>query len=73
MSFASPTWLHNPKSRAANALLDERKVAHVQRRYLDEPLSAVDHRDLRHLLDRPAHEWVWLGPYWAAILRLFPI
>ncbi len=36
--------LHNPrcsKSRAARALLEERGVDFVERRYLDEPLSRV--------------------------------
>ena len=64
MPFASPTLLHNPqcsKSRAAKALLDERKVAYVERRYLDEPLSLAEQRELRRRLDRPAREWVRAG------------
>jgi arsenate reductase len=64
VSFASPTLLHNPrcsKSRAAKALLDERGVAHVERRYLDEPLSLAELRELRRRLDRPAREWVRTG------------
>ena len=64
MPFASPTLLHNPrcsKSRAAKALLDERKVAYVERRYLDEPLSAAELRELRRRLDLPARDWVRTG------------
>jgi len=64
MPFASPTLLHNPrcsKSRAAKALLDERDVAYVERRYLDEPLSPAELRELRRRLDRPAREWVRTG------------
>ena len=64
MPFASPTLLHNPqcsKSRAAKALLDERKVAYVERRYLDEPLSAAELREVRRRMDRPAREWVRTG------------
>jgi arsenate reductase len=56
--------LHNPrcsKSRAAKALLDEREVAYVERRYLDEPLSAAELRELRRRLARPAGEWVRSG------------
>jgi len=62
--FASPTLLHNPrcsKSRAAKALLDERKIAYVERRYLDEPLTAAELGELRRRLGRPAREWVRAG------------
>jgi len=64
MPFESPTLLHNPrcsKSRAAKALLDERKVDYVERRYLDEPLSAAELRELRRRLDLPARAWVRSG------------
>ena len=52
--------LHNPrcsKSRAARALLEERGLAFRERRYLDEPLSAAELRDLAARLGRPAREW----------------
>jgi arsenate reductase len=59
--FPKPTLLHNPKctkSRAAKALLDERKVAYEERRYVEQPLSAAELAELRKRLDRPAREWV---------------
>jgi len=62
--FPKPTLLHNPKctkSRAAKALLDERKVAYEERRYLERPLSAAELAELRRRLDRPAREWVRAG------------
>ena len=63
--FPKPTLLHNPKctkSRAAKALLlDERKVAYEERRYLERPLSAAELAELRRRLDRPANEWVRAG------------
>jgi arsenate reductase len=40
-------------SRAAKALLDERKVACEGRRYLEKPLSAPELAELRCRLDRP--------------------
>jgi len=62
--FPKPTLLHKPKctkSRAAKALLDERKVAYEERRYLEQPLSAAELAELRRRLDRPAREWVRSG------------
>jgi len=62
--FESPTLLHNPrcsKSRAAKALLDERKVAYEERRYLDQPLSSAELAVLRKRLGLPAREWVRAG------------
>src|SRR6476659_6888050 len=59
--FPKPTLLHNPKctkSRAAKALLDERKVDYDERRYLERPLNAAELAELRRRLDRPAREWV---------------
>jgi arsenate reductase len=53
--------LHNPrcsKSRAAHALLIERGVAFVERRYLEEPLSRAELASLRERLGRPPSEWV---------------
>ena len=53
--------LHNPrcsKSRAAKALLEERGVAFVERRYLEDPLSADELADLAGRLARPAAAWV---------------
>jgi len=58
------TLLHNPrcsKSRAAKALLEERAVAFRERRYLDEPLSLDELRDLARRLRRAAREWVRRG------------
>ena len=62
--FESPTLLHNPlcsKSRAAKALLDERKVAYEERRYLDRPLSGAELEALRKRLGLSAREWVRAG------------
>jgi len=62
--FESPTLLHNPlcsKSRAAKALLDERKVAYEERRYLDRPLSGGELAVLRKRLGLSAREWVRAG------------
>lgn len=56
--------LHNPrcsKSRAAKALLEERGVPFAERRYLDDPLSIDELRDLARRLGRPAAEWVRRG------------
>jgi arsenate reductase len=53
--------LHNPrcsKSRAARALLDERGVSFTERRYLDDPLSREELRDLARRLGRPPGEWI---------------
>ncbi len=58
------TLLHNPrcsKSRAANARLKESGIAFRERRYLDEPLSPDELRELAQRLGRPAHEWVRRG------------
>jgi len=62
--FGSPTLLHNPrcsKSRAAQALLDERNVAYEERRYLDRPLSVAELAVLRKRLGLPARDWVRAG------------
>jgi arsenate reductase (glutaredoxin) len=62
--FDTPTLLHNPKcskSRAAKALLDERKFVYHERRYLDEPLSRAELAELAKRLARPAREWVRTG------------
>jgi len=56
--------LHNPrcsKSRAVRVLLEERGVAFVERRYLDEPLDREELDELRRRLGRPATEWVRRG------------
>ena len=56
--------LHNPrcsKSRAAQALLAERGVAFVERRYLDDPPSRAELASLRERLGRPAADWVRTG------------
>jgi len=56
--------LHSPrcsKSRAAHALLCERGVAFVERRYLEDPLSRAELAALRERLARPAAEWVRSG------------
>jgi arsenate reductase len=56
--------LHNPrcsKSRAARALLEERGVAFVERRYLEDPLTRGELEDLARRLARPPSEWVRRG------------
>ena len=56
--------LHNPrcsKSRAALALLEQRGVAFEERRYLDDPLTADELRDLQERLGRPPREWLRTG------------
>lgn len=61
---ARPVLLHNPrcsKSRAARALLEERGVAFLERRYLEEPLSRSELDALRGALGRPVREWVRSG------------
>jgi arsenate reductase len=62
--FPTATLLHNPrctKSRAAKALLDEKKFAYQERLYLEQPLSPAELAELRKRLDRPAREWVRAG------------
>lgn len=52
--------LHNPrcsKSRAGVEFLESSGVSFVQRRYLEDPLSMEEFRDLRERLGRPAIEW----------------
>jgi arsenate reductase len=62
--------LHNPrcsKSRAARALLEARGVGFRERRYLEEPLSLEELRELGVRLSRPAREWARRGePAWQA-------
>jgi arsenate reductase len=62
--------LHNPrcsKSRAARALLEERGARFVERRYLEEPLSLAELRDLAGRLGAPARDFVRRGePAFAA-------
>ena len=62
--------LHNPrcsKSRAAKALLEERRARFGVRLYLEDPLSRAELAELRRRLDRPAREWTRRGePAWAA-------
>jgi arsenate reductase len=56
--------LHNPrcsKSRAAKQLLDARGVSFVERRYLDDPPSLEELRELAARLGRPPSEWVRKG------------
>lgn len=56
--------LHNPrcsKSRAARALLEERGVAFVERRYLEDPLSPAELRELAARLGRPPRDWARRG------------
>jgi arsenate reductase len=60
----TPLLLHNPrcsKSRAAQALLEERGVAFRVRLYLEAPLSRAELEELRRALGRPAREWVRRG------------
>ena len=52
--------LHNPrcsKSRQVKALLEERSVGFVERRYLDEPLDPQELEDLERRMGRPLREW----------------
>ena len=52
--------LHNPrcsKSRAARALLAERGVGFVERRYLEDPLSPAELADLAGRLGLPPRQW----------------
>jgi arsenate reductase len=61
---AAAVLLHNPrcsKSRAAKALLDERGVAYRERRYLEEPLSLAELRELAAQLDADPAQWVRKG------------
>jgi len=63
-SDAAIVLLHNPrcsKSRAAKALLEARGVAFAERRYLDEPLSLDELRDLAGRLGGPVSAWVRKG------------
>jgi len=63
-SDAEIVLLHNPrcsKSRAAKELLEARGVRFEERRYLEEPLSLDELRDLAARLGRPASEWVRTG------------
>lgn len=56
--------LHNPrcsKSRAARALLEERGVRFAERRYLEDPLSLDELRELAARLERPPREWARSG------------
>ena len=58
------TLLHNPrcsKSRAAQVLLEAKGIAFRERRYLDDPLSSEELRELAQRLGRPANEWVRRG------------
>jgi len=53
--------LHNPrcsKSRAALALLEDRGASFTVRRYLDDPLSTDELRELARRLGRPPREWI---------------
>jgi arsenate reductase len=56
--------LHNPrcsKSRAARALLEERGVDFRERRYLDEPLTLAELRELAARLATSPHQWARSG------------
>lgn len=59
-----PLLLHNPrcsKSRAAKALLEERGVAFVERRYLEEPLTRAELEELARRLGGPPRDWTRSG------------
>jgi arsenate reductase (glutaredoxin) len=52
--------LHNPrcsKSRQVKALLEERGVLFIERRYIDKPLDDAELQDLARRLGRPVREW----------------
>lgn len=56
--------LHNPrcsKSRATEALLQERGLTFTVRAYLDDPLDRDELSELQARLGRPAREWVRSG------------
>jgi arsenate reductase len=56
--------LHNPrcsKSRAALALLAERSIAVRERRYLEDPLSLAELRDLAERLGEGPSRWLRRG------------
>lgn len=58
------TLLHNPrcsKSRAAKALLDERRVEYRERRYLEEPLIPAELNELYRRLGQPPGQWLRRG------------
>lgn len=58
------TLLHNPrctKSRGAKALLEERGMPFRERRYLEEPLSLAELRELAKRLGVAARDWVRKG------------
>lgn len=63
-SDAECVLLHNPrcsKSRAALALLAERGITVTERRYLEEPLSAAELRDLAQRLGEAPSRWLRRG------------
>lgn len=49
------------ESRAAKSLLEERGVAFIERRYLDEPLSRAELAALHARLRRSPREWLRRG------------
>lgn len=56
--------LHNPrcsKSRATLALLEERGAQFSERRYLEEPLSLDELKELQARLGRAPSEWLRAG------------
>jgi arsenate reductase len=56
--------LYNPrcsKSRATKSLLEEQGIPFTERRYLEEPLSVDELKELGQRLERPAREWVRMG------------
>ena len=56
--------LHNPrcsKSRATLALLEEKGVAFTERRYLEEPLTPAELKEIGRRLERPVREWIRRG------------
>ena len=64
---------HNPrcsKSRAAKAILDERQVAFVERRYLEEPPDAATLERVLHALGKEPWEITRMGEETAKTLRL---
>jgi arsenate reductase len=56
--------LHNPrcsKSRQAKQILDDEGAEYVERRYLDDPLTLTELRDLAKRLGTPPIEWTRRG------------
>jgi len=64
---------HNPrcsKSRAAKSILDDRQVAYVERRYLEDPPDAATLERVLNALDKEPWEITRMGEDEAKVLGL---